>query len=100
MLFRSAEGKETIKAITLDGAVLADPYKEERECAFYRPGKGTAIFKMTDGDALILFPNDPHCPGLVYGEETNVKKIIVKVKVVPNIKVKYKKIKYPNKLLN
>lgn len=76
-----AAGKETIKAINLDGALLADPYKEERECAFYKPGKGTAIFEMTDGDALILFPDDPHCPGLVYGEETNVKKIIVKVKV-------------------
>ena len=74
-------GKETIKAINLDDALISEEYKEERECAFYVPAAGVASFGMTDGDALILFPTDPHCPGLPLGNTSFVKKIIVKVKI-------------------
>lgn len=74
-------GCEDIKAVNIDDAILTDEYSDSEDCAFYRPAAGVATFEMTAGDALILFPDDPHCPGLPHGAPSHVQKAIVKVRI-------------------
>lgn len=74
------EGHEVIKVINKKDALLQKEYVKEDDVAWYLPKENVASFEMFPGDILILFPDDPHNPGLPYKKSENVKKIVAKVK--------------------
>jgi YhcH/YjgK/YiaL family protein len=51
----------------------------EKDVAFY-PNDSTP-FKLKKGMFAILYPNDLHCPGMKCGENSKVKKLVVKIRI-------------------
>ena len=74
-------GKENIKVTTASEAEMTDSYNDYNDCALYKSVGCTTTVEMSDGSALILFPEDLHNPGLPQVKESNVRKIVVKVKI-------------------
>ena len=72
-------GKEVIRGAfrhEMDGVLEEHP---DRDVAFYK-GEGTP-FTLTDGDYLILFPDDVHAPALSPEAPAAVRKALFKVRV-------------------
>lgn len=74
-------GKELIGAVptTLKNEVLV-PYDSTKDVEFFTVTKGVD-YKATPERFFIFFPSDAHRPSLKDGENSQVKKIVVKVKV-------------------
>lgn len=72
-------GNEVIRCAfrrDMEGLLEAHP---DRDVSFY---KGTGLpFTLTDGDYLILFPDDVHAPALTAGPPAAVRKALFKVRV-------------------
>lgn len=50
---------------------------EEKDVAFYQ--NNSTPYKLEEGMFAILFPSDLHCPGMKCTENSNVKKLVVKI---------------------
>lgn len=76
-----ASGKELIGIAPASALkeVLA-PYDETRDVEFMSV-EGGVSHNAEPGKFFILFPDDLHCPGLRDGENSPVKKVVVKVKI-------------------
>lgn len=77
------EGVEQIGWAHIAGMEVSEPYDANTDCAWYR-GQGSAV-RLKAGAFAVLGPEDVHMPGLADGNPTQVKKIIVKVRVQDNI---------------
>ena len=75
-------GIEKIGVVELSKAKLEKEYDESIDAAFYS-GNGKSYDLLCEaGDYAILFPHDIHRPGMpALDTATNIKKIVVKVKV-------------------
>jgi YhcH/YjgK/YiaL family protein len=52
---------------------------EEKDVAFYQ--YESTHFELAQGMFAILFPNDLHCPCIKNGENSKVKKLVVKIRI-------------------
>jgi len=74
-------GSEQMSVAPLSAKVdILEPYDETREVEFMTVSK-SSHFKATPERFFIFFPSDIHRPGVKIGENSQVKKIVVKVKV-------------------
>jgi len=74
-------GSEQMSVAPLSSKVdILEPYDETREVEFMTVSK-SSHFKATPERFFIFFPSDIHRPGVKIGENSQVKKIVVKVKV-------------------
>lgn len=53
--------------------------KEEKDVAFYQ--NESTQFELTQGMFAILFPDDLHCPCIKNGENSKVKKLVIKIRI-------------------
>ncbi|AGC67829.1 hypothetical protein Cst_c08300 [Thermoclostridium stercorarium subsp. stercorarium DSM 8532] len=73
-------GKEIIGYAPRNTLVSSTGYNAEKDITFYENQAGTDI-RLTDGMYAILYPWDGHKPKCIYDEASNIKKIVVKVKL-------------------
>jgi len=75
-------GIETIEVIDISKAKANTEYNNVKDIEFYDNNEKTGSVVLEDGEYAILYPNDIHKPGLAFkGENSPVKKIVVKVKI-------------------
>lgn len=73
------EGKERIYVGSPGELAEIFPYDEKKDAAFYGYDPGCGFRDLSEGDFLILFPGEAHCPRAMSGEASNVRKTVVKV---------------------
>lgn len=58
---------------------ILEPYKEENDIVFFKGEK--SFTKVSSGMFGIFFPEDVHLPGISTGNISNVKKLVIKVRI-------------------
>lgn len=71
-------GEETMGITTLDKVKVTEPYDETKDIAFYDYEGGNYV-KATPDNFVIFFPEDVHRPTMKTSENSEVKKIVVKI---------------------
>ena len=74
------EGDEIIRVTDVGDLVVAQEYSPESDAALYEKADGTDV-KLSSGDFVILYPHDAHIPQLQSTQPSDVKKIVIKVRV-------------------
>lgn len=75
-------GIERIEVIDISKAKANTEYNDEKDIEFYDNNEKTGNVVLEAGEYAILYPNDIHKPGMTFGAKaTNVRKIVVKVKI-------------------
>ncbi|MDD6214934.1 MAG: YhcH/YjgK/YiaL family protein [Firmicutes bacterium] len=74
------EGSEIIMVGKRDKMQLSNCYDEEKDIMFYIKNKNTTLAYLEQQSFAIIFPDEPHAPGISSsGKPDMVKKIVVKV---------------------
>lgn len=73
------KGEEKIIYAPKKGLAVGEEYNEAKDRAFYRWEKGEAV-TYTDGEGVVLYPEEAHLPGLAVNESKLVKKAVVKIR--------------------
>lgn len=74
------KGKEIIKVAPVEGLTPTAPYSMDNDIVFFNEKDGYDI-QMTEGMYIILYPWEAHMPRCIFEQETNTKKIVMKIKV-------------------
>ncbi len=74
-------GTEEIDVMDISKATVRTAYDGEIDAAFYESNDDAVKSVLTAGEYGIFMPYDIHRPGMVYKSPSDVKKIVVKVKV-------------------
>ena len=75
-------GEEIIEVCDIAFSKTKTEYNPEKDVEFYFDAEKPTSCILTSGEYTILFPHDIHKPGLaINGEQTPIKKIVVKVKI-------------------
>lgn len=72
-------GEEAIGYAPLNGQEPSIAYNDEKDCVFYTVP--VSKVKISSGMFAIFYPHDLHQPGVSAETESNVKKVVVKVRV-------------------
>ncbi len=72
-------GTELIGVTSLVNQIPVKEYNQEKDCVFFN--EETSLIKMNAGMFAIFFPGDLHMPGVKENGLSNVKKIVVKVRI-------------------
>lgn len=73
------EGEELIGYTSINNLDIVKPYDIENDVVL---GKADGSYiKLKSGDFMVLFPDDAHKPGIISSDNTQVKKLIIKVKI-------------------
>ena len=73
------EGEELIGCTPLGNQIILESYKEENDIIFFEGEK--SFTKVSSGMFAIFFPEDVHMPGINVGNISEVKKLVIKVRV-------------------
>jgi len=72
-------GEELMGYAPLGDQSILEPYKEGNDIIFF---KGEKLFtKVSSGMFAIFFPEDIHMPGIITEEISEVKKLVIKVRI-------------------
>lgn len=74
-----AKGKELMGYAPLENQKVIDEYNEQYDIIFFSGEK--SFVKVDEGMFAIFFPEDIHMPGIKVNEGSQVKKVVIKVKV-------------------
>lgn len=75
-------GTEVIEGFDLQKATPKSGYNDVKDVMFYEDNSNSTKGILSENEYGIFFPNDVHKPGMcLNGNQTTVKKIVVKVKV-------------------
>jgi YhcH/YjgK/YiaL family protein len=72
-------GEEQMGYVPLNGQQILEPYKEENDIVFFTGDK--SFTKVSEGMFAIFFPEDVHMPGISTGKISDVKKLVIKVRI-------------------
>lgn len=72
-------GEELMGYASLGDQQILEQYKEENDIIFFSGEK--SFTKVSEGMFAIFFPEDVHMPGISTGKVSNVKKLVIKVRV-------------------
>jgi YhcH/YjgK/YiaL family protein len=72
------EGEELMGYVPLGLQQILEPYKEENDIVFFTSDK--SFTKVSAGMFAIFFPEDVHMPGISTGKNSDVKKLVIKVR--------------------
>ncbi|HUU28326.1 MAG TPA: YhcH/YjgK/YiaL family protein [archaeon] len=76
-------GPEAVYYGNAETAPIAEDYDPARDFVRYGPESADSMVVLRKGDFAIFFPEDAHMPGVLFKEQAEVKKIVVKVKLSP-----------------
>lgn len=74
-------GKEKIGVTAYSNCSLREEYNEEKDIEFLSCNITETYQILESGEFLVLFPQDAHQPSLSPDKKSNVKKVVVKVKI-------------------
>jgi YhcH/YjgK/YiaL family protein len=74
-----SSGSELIGYALLNGQEPSEEYDEEKDYLLY--DEDPSFIEFVEGMFAILFPDDLHMPGIAADKPSEVKKIVVKVKI-------------------
>ena len=74
-------GKEKIGVTAYSNCSLREEYNEEKDIEFLSCNITETYQILESGEFLVLFPQDAHQPSLSLDKKSNVKKVVVKVKI-------------------
>lgn len=76
-------GREKIRVTSPDGLTETEAYHADGDYELFAMSDDYTVLDMKEGDFAILFPGEPHAPGVRYDGETaeTVGKVVVKVLV-------------------
>ncbi len=72
-------GEELMGYSPLGNQQILEPYKEENDIVFFKGDK--SFTKVSAGMFAIFFPEDVHMPGINTGKISDVKKLVIKVRI-------------------
>jgi len=72
-------GEELMGYTPLGVQQILEPYKEENDIIFFKGEK--SFIKVSSGMFVIFFPQDVHMPGISTGKISDVKKLVIKVRL-------------------
>jgi len=72
-------GEELMGYALLGVQQILEPYKEENDIIFFKGEK--SFTKVSSGMFAIFFPEDVHMPGISAGNFSDVKKLVIKVRI-------------------
>lgn len=75
------KGKEFMGWTPLDKLSIKGAYSKEKDIAFYDDCQFYSKINVEDKSYCIFFPTDAHKPGCTFDKPTEIKKVVVKVKV-------------------
>ena len=75
------EGQEIMESANLDQTKSVTPYNPEKDVEFFNCQGLRTVMQAKTGDFAIFYPNDIHKPGIRYGQNGQVRKIVVKVRL-------------------
>src|SRR5919205_1538517 len=75
-------GEENMAKAPLASVTVSKPYDEAADIAYYT-GEGK-IYTVPAGTFMLFFPTDAHRPNITPGGNKVVKKIVIKIKAVPD----------------
>lgn len=73
-------GVERFGICRTDGLTEKERFPE-RDLIFYEDPDNAGFAVLTEGDLIVVAPEDAHRPGCIQGEPVQVKKVVVKVKI-------------------
>ena len=73
-------GEEKIGVTEIEKLKLDKEYDKERDLETQK-GEPEIVFEMNENNFLILFPGEPHMPGIKNNENIEIKKIVYKIKM-------------------
>ena len=73
------KGEELMGYTPLGNQQIFQPYKEETDIIFFKGEK--SFTKVSSGMFAIFFPEDVHMPGISAEKVSNVKKLVIKVRI-------------------
>ncbi|HEY5585181.1 MAG TPA: YhcH/YjgK/YiaL family protein [Ruminiclostridium sp.] len=74
-------GNEINEWIPTDMLKVLEEYSDEKDIAFFKEPDQWTSAKLKDGYFTIFFPEDAHKPGCLIETPSQVKKVVVKVKI-------------------
>jgi len=77
------KGRETIHWASLDGNRKLTPegaYSEEQDIIFFKEVEGLAL-TLDESSFAVFFPQDVHKPGCLWGQPSEVRKVVLKVRL-------------------
>jgi YhcH/YjgK/YiaL family protein len=72
-------GVELVGVTSLINQIPVEEYDETRDCVFFN--EETSFVKMTAGMFAVFFPGDLHMPGVKADSISEVKKVVIKVRI-------------------
>ncbi len=60
---------------------VVQPYDAQRDVALFATPSQVTPINLSAGEFTIFFPEDGHAPGIEYGGATEVRKVVIKVRV-------------------
>ena len=75
------KGFEKICCLPVEQLKETKPYSEENDAAFYTANTNSIELTLGNGYFAIFYPQDGHMPQLCVNEPTDVKKMVVKVRI-------------------
>lgn len=75
------KGSEKICCLPIEQLKETKPYLEEIDAAFYTANTNPIELTLGNGYFAIFFPQDGHMPQLCVNEPTDVKKVVIKVRI-------------------
>ena len=75
------EGEELLGYAPLKGLTIAEEYNPAKDIAFYETPAEITKVKLEPGLFCILFPDDAHLPCRQLASPTEVRKVVIKIKM-------------------
>ena len=75
------EGQELLGYAPLKGLTTAEEYNPQKDIAFFNTPKEITKVKLEPGLFCILFPDDAHLPCLQLAGPTEVRKVVIKIRL-------------------
>ncbi len=74
------KGEELIGVCQAEELPVSKPYNSQKDIVFYNH-KGGDFHKADPSDFFIFFPEEAHCPAVKLSANSEVKKLVVKIKI-------------------
>lgn len=75
------KGEEKIGVTNYNNCETATPYDKEKDIEFLNNMSSEQYIPLYAGEFMLLYPQDAHKPSIRLHKKSNVKKVVVKVKV-------------------
>ena len=74
-------GDETILWAPIEQLIVEEEYSTEKDATFYKDNSYCTSLNLEKNYFCLLFPEDGHKPGCIFHTTSQIKKVVVKIKI-------------------